>query len=175
MDDRLHINNIILFLEEAISFVVMYNNLSWDPPVSISQLAPTTASLFQPNTGLAISHHCMEEMVYRHQPEWFEGFEIVIYIQNYLRALMDITPSESFHTRFYFVAFTCHLCVLAIKLGRSEIIRHILVDAVIILYSECNSHRDFVNLNEAALDYLSRHRARHEESEDDGFNTAPED
>ncbi|GFW18552.1 uncharacterized protein TNCV_1222131 [Trichonephila clavipes] len=175
MDNRLHINNIILFLEEAISFVMMYNNLSWDPPVSISELIPTNVSLFHQSIGIAISHHCMEELVYRYEPEWFEGFEVVIYIQNYLRALMDIVSNESYHTYFHFVAFTCHLCVQAIRLERSEIVRHILVDAVIILYSRCNSYKDFVNLNEAALDYISQHRAKHEESEDDGFSTAAED
>ncbi|GFW18524.1 uncharacterized protein TNCV_1221851 [Trichonephila clavipes] len=177
MDNRLHINNIIVFLGEAISFVVMCNNLSWDPPVSISELIPTTVRLFQRSIGIASTHHCMEELIYRYQPEWFDlsGLEAVTYIQNYLRALMDAIPIESYHTYFYFVAFICHFCVQAIRLERSEIVRYIFDEAVIILYSRCNSYLDFVSLNEAALDYISQHRAKHEESEDDGFSTAPED
>ncbi|GFY51347.1 uncharacterized protein TNIN_106511 [Trichonephila inaurata madagascariensis] len=140
----------------------MYNNLSWDPPVSISELIPS-ARLFRQSIGIALIHHSMEELVYRYEPEWFDlsGFEAVAYIQNYLRALMDGIPIESYHTYLYFVAFICHFCVQAIRIERYEIVRYIFEEAVIILYSRCNSYMDFVNLTGAAIDYIFEHTIRH--------------
>ncbi|GFQ81933.1 uncharacterized protein TNCT_95711 [Trichonephila clavata] len=166
MNNRLHINSIIVFLEEASSFVAMYKNMSWEPPISISELNPAPVPLFARSIGIALTHHCMEEQVLLYEPEWslLSGLEAATYTKNYLRALMNPIPNGSYHTYLYFVAFICHFCVQVIRLKRSEIVRHILVEAVVILYSRCNCYMDFANLIEAAQDYNSQHRAKHEES-----------
>ncbi|GFW18525.1 uncharacterized protein TNCV_1221861 [Trichonephila clavipes] len=97
----------------------MYKNLSWKPPVSTSINELTAVPLFRLSIGTAITHHCMEEMFSRYEPEWslLSGLEAATYIQNYLRALMDAIPNESY-TYLCFLSFICHLCVQAIRTER---------------------------------------------------------
>ncbi|GFW63539.1 uncharacterized protein TNCV_402051 [Trichonephila clavipes] len=168
MDDHLDVDSIIAFLEEAISFVVMHKNLSWEPPVNIFQLIPITVPLFTQSIGEAITDHCMEDLFSRLEPERFLLPRDVnaTCIQNYLRIWMDSIPHDSYRTYFYFVSFVCHFCAKAIRLKRSVIIAHILMEAVLLLYSRCNSLTHFINLIQAALDNSSQQRAEQTERED---------
>ncbi|GFR20647.1 uncharacterized protein TNCT_515831 [Trichonephila clavata] len=92
----LHVNSIVIFLEDVISFVLMCHNLSWDPPVSISELNPAPVPLFHRFIGIAITHSCMGALFSRYEPEWslLPSTEAATYIQNYLRALMEAVPHE---------------------------------------------------------------------------------
>ncbi|GFW18546.1 DUF1758 domain-containing protein [Trichonephila clavipes] len=160
MDIPLNKNSIILFLEEAVSFVAMYYNLSWEPPVCLWELIPPPVHLFRQSIGRAITHHCMEELFSRYEPEWslLSGIEAATYIQNYLRALMEATPNENYYTCFCFVSFICHLCVHAIRTERYEIVTCIVMEAAVILYSRCNNYMDFFQLIQASIFYSSQHR-----------------
>ncbi|GFR05250.1 uncharacterized protein TNCT_135831 [Trichonephila clavata] len=157
----LHINSVIMFLKQAISFVMRCNNLSWEPPVStiIDEFNPTPFPLFQPTFGTAIAHICMEELFSRYEPEWslLPEIEATTYIQNYLKALVEGVPHESYDTNFYFVSFICRFCVQAIRLDRSEIVPCILTEAALILFSRCNSFDDIFNLHQAAIEYINQH------------------
>ncbi|GFR12371.1 hypothetical protein TNCT_521621 [Trichonephila clavata] len=167
MGNRLHIDNIILFLEESILFVVISRNLSWEPPVSIVELIPTTVPFFSRRFGRAITDHCMEAMFSFYEPEWINlpVTQALTYIPRYLRAIMDEVPEGSYLTYFYFVSFVCHLCAKAIGLDRSEIIPQALMEAVNILYLRCNTRNHFENLIQAAFDYSSQHREKNSECE----------
>ncbi|GFR12373.1 hypothetical protein TNCT_521631 [Trichonephila clavata] len=159
MDNRLHIDNLIFFLEEAVLFVVTSKDLNWEPPVSIPELIPTTFRFFSRRFGAAITHHYMEDLFSLWEPEWINlpVTEALTYIPIYLRAIMVEVPEGSYLTYLYFVSFVCHLCAKAIRLHRSEIIPHVLMEAVLILYFRCNTHNQFENLLQAALDYSSQH------------------
>ncbi|GFR25964.1 uncharacterized protein TNCT_408441 [Trichonephila clavata] len=162
MDYRLHIDNLILFLEEAVLFVVRSKNLSWEPPVSILGLISTTVPFFSQRFGRAITHRSMKDLFLLCEPEWINlpGIKAIKYIPRYLRAIMDEVPEGSYLTYFYFVSFVCHLCAKAIGLDRSEIIPQALMEAVNILYFRCNTHTHFENLIKAALDYNSPHTSK---------------
>ncbi|GFW18543.1 uncharacterized protein TNCV_1222041 [Trichonephila clavipes] len=160
----LHINSIIRFLEEGVSFVVRHKNMSWEPILStnINEVNPTPVHLFRQSIGIAITHRCMEELFSRYEPECslLSGIEAATYIQNYLRSLMEVIPNESYHTYLCFVSFICHFCVQAIRLEKTEIIPYILTEAAFILFSRCNTTNHITNLIQAAIDYNSQHRKR---------------
>ncbi|GFY51344.1 uncharacterized protein TNIN_106481 [Trichonephila inaurata madagascariensis] len=101
----------------------------------------------------------MVELFSRYQPEWtlLSGLEAATYIQNYLRALMDAIPNESYHTNLYFVSFISHLCAQAIRIESSEIVPYILMEAARILYSRCNLLGYILNLFRDAFNYRYRH------------------
>ncbi|GFR16192.1 uncharacterized protein TNCT_397491 [Trichonephila clavata] len=161
MDYRLHIDNLILFLEEAVLYVVRSKDLSWEPPVSTLGLISTTVPFFSRRFGRAITHRSMEAMFSFYEPEWINlpVTQALTYIPRYLRAIMDEVPEGSYLTYFYFVSFVCHLCAKAIGLDRSEIIPQVLIEAVDILYFRCNTHNHFENLIQAANVYSYPHRA----------------
>ncbi|GFW18531.1 uncharacterized protein TNCV_1221921 [Trichonephila clavipes] len=152
----LHINSLIMFLYEAVSFVVLYNKLSWQPPVADYNPTPV---LFHRSIGKASTHRCMREMFSRYEPEWslLSGLEAATYIQNYLRALMDAIPNESYHTYLCFLSFISHLCVQMIRLERTEIVPYILIEAAYILISRCGTFNDIANLIQAAVEYNREH------------------
>ncbi|GFR08255.1 uncharacterized protein TNCT_701461 [Trichonephila clavata] len=157
----LNINSIIMFLKHAVSFVVWCDNLDWEPPVStiIDEFNPTPVPLFKRSIGIAITHHCMEELFSHFEPEWslLPEIEAATYIQNYLRALMEAVPDETYNTYLCFVSFICHFCVQAIRIQRTEIIPYILTEAAFILYPRCNSFDHIFNLRQAAVEYSNQH------------------
>ncbi|GFY51346.1 uncharacterized protein TNIN_106501 [Trichonephila inaurata madagascariensis] len=148
----LHINSLSMFLNEAVSFVVRNNKLRWEPPVAEHNPTPV---LFHRSIGEAITHQCMVELFSRYEPEWtlLSSLEATAYIQNYLKALIDAVPNESYHTYLSFVSFISHLCGQAIGLERTEIVPYILTEAAYILISRCSSFNDIANLIEAEYNY----------------------
>ncbi|GFY51345.1 uncharacterized protein TNIN_106491 [Trichonephila inaurata madagascariensis] len=152
----LHINSLIMFLTEAVSFVVQYNNLRWEPPVAEHNPTPV---LFHRSIGEASTHHCMVELFSRYEPEWtlLSSLEAAAYIQNYLKALMDAIPNRSYHTYLCFISFISHLCAQTIRHERTEIVPYIIVEAADILISRCGSYRDIAKLFQAAFDYNHQH------------------
>ncbi|GFY51343.1 uncharacterized protein TNIN_106471 [Trichonephila inaurata madagascariensis] len=138
----------------------MYNNLHWEPPVCFNELVPPPVLLFRQCIGKAITHHCMEELFSRYEPEWslLSEIEAATYIQNYLRSLMETIPNGSYHTYLLFISFIGHLCVQAIRTERCEIVQYILMEASFILFSRCSSFNHMANLNRAAINYNAQHR-----------------
>ncbi|GFY46501.1 uncharacterized protein TNIN_352601 [Trichonephila inaurata madagascariensis] len=169
--NSLPIHFITRFLQEALSTVLAYNNLNWEPPVSIYEISPATPLLSR-NIETALTHHCMVEHFSQYEPEWIHlpGTEAEIYIHPYLREYMNTEEPEDQYTYFYFISFICQLCVHAIRLERSEIVRFIIAVAVSILRSRCDV-RHFLSFNQVAIEYNSYHKAKHGDSEDDGIGT----
>ncbi|GFQ92256.1 uncharacterized protein TNCT_603051 [Trichonephila clavata] len=171
----LPINFITQFLEEALSSVLAYNNLNWEPPIRLSE-DPFTTTMISRSIATALNHYCMEEYFSRNEPEWvyLSGTEAEMYIHHYLREYMNTVQIEDRYTYFYFISLICQLCVSVIRRGRSEIVRFVIAEAVNILRSRCDATH-FVYFNRLAVDYNFYHRAKHAESEDDGFGTDAED
>ncbi|GFW71049.1 uncharacterized protein TNCV_191401 [Trichonephila clavipes] len=173
--DSLPINFVTRFLEEAVSSVLAYNNLNWEPPIIISEI-PHASPILSRNIETALTHYCMKEYFSEYEPEWIHlsGTEAEMHIRHYLTVYMNTVQQEDEYAYFYFISFICQLCVYVIRLERSEIVRFIIAETVSILHSRCNV-RHFLNLNQVAFEYNSHHRAKHGESEDDGFDSDAED
>ncbi|GFY67557.1 uncharacterized protein TNIN_267441 [Trichonephila inaurata madagascariensis] len=171
MASRLHANNIIRFLTEAVSFVLEYNNMNWEPTLIVPEIISSTVPLFTRSIGEALTHYCMQDFYSLYQPDWlhFSEPEAEIPIGYYLREYVDTIENEEPYGSLFYIALICQLCVHAIRLENPEIIRPILTEAATILHFRCYSRAHFRNLVRNAVEYSSFHRTVHQASEDDGF------
>ncbi|GFY72342.1 hypothetical protein TNIN_176931 [Trichonephila inaurata madagascariensis] len=98
MGDYIHIGNVILFLEEALTFYLEYNNLNWEPPSNNLVLIHYYVPLFTRDIGTAITHYCIQFEALEYEQDVFfdlnnllqlSGEEAKICIQYYVRRYMD--------------------------------------------------------------------------------------
>ncbi|GFU18456.1 hypothetical protein NPIL_525231 [Nephila pilipes] len=185
MGGYLHENNIIRFMEEAISFMLEYKQVHWVPPVSISELTPMTVPLFTPSIGSAITHFCMEDSSLEYELESDYDFEELLrlpateagtHIRSFIGEYMNRIPSEDYIEVLHFISFIGQLFVFmfALELDSPAFVCIIIEEAVYALHSRYPYHIQYRHIVQASLDYNAYHRMIHEESEDEGFFTAAE-
>ncbi|GFY60367.1 hypothetical protein TNIN_477401 [Trichonephila inaurata madagascariensis] len=184
MEGYLPIGNIILFLEEAVSFFLQYNNLNCESPLNNLVFIYYNAPLFTRSIGTAITHHCMEFEALEYEPETsfdlmdllqLYGREAEVCIQLYVKRYIDSLPRNGYYEYLYYIYFICQLCAHAIMFERSDMVLIVILKAADALYFWCNHYMHYYRIARAAVEYNSYHRAMHEESEDEGCFSSFED
>lgn len=184
MDVYLQMSSITRFLVEAVSFVLEYNNLSWEPPVSIHALAPLTTPLFTRNIGRALTHYCMNAEALEYGPDGRFYFNVLLeltiteaetHVLDYIFRYTNEILHDDYYSYLYLMSFICQLCFHSIRYERLAIIFPVLRETACILHSRCHYLIDYTNINQAAIEYCFYHTTMHDESDDEGFYTALED
>ncbi|GFW20962.1 hypothetical protein TNCV_1714691 [Trichonephila clavipes] len=184
MEGYLPIGNIIIFLEEAVTFFLQYNNLNCESPLNNLVLIRYNAPLFTQSIGMAITHYCMEFEISEYEPETpfdlmdllqLYGREAEVCIQLYVKRYIDSIPHEDYYEYLYYVSFICQICARAIMFGRSDMVFIVILKAAEALHLWCNHSMHYYGIDQAAVEYNSYHRAMHEESEDEGCFSSFED
>ncbi|GFT92071.1 hypothetical protein NPIL_606181 [Nephila pilipes] len=182
----LRLGCVTLFFEEAITYVLEYNNLRWNPPVPIPTLMERCDRYFFPSMGQALVHHCMVDEALRHVR--LIGFDMGRWIemspdaarnslrQNLRRYVRQIIEDD-FFKHLYVIAFICYLSCYVVKRDKSEFTYFIVSEAADFFYMDNYTSARYTYLFERSYQYNITHRVLHEQSEDEGFysDTGSED
>ncbi|GIX96525.1 uncharacterized protein CDAR_212501 [Caerostris darwini] len=187
MDNRMvdtTAKEVMLIVEESISFVLKYYNLTWNPPYNIEELVRDCKNLyFTPGLGKAIVHHCLvRNALERGQ---LSGFQVRRWIQMSLpraTAYMKlhfksylITPTrDEFYENLYMLSFAGYLCVYAIKNKKYSFPFYVAVEIARAMYTFKRSSNYYWGTCARSRIYNHMHKQIHDESEDDGFETGTE-
>ncbi|GBN19581.1 hypothetical protein AVEN_122068-1 [Araneus ventricosus] len=179
---RLTMQNVALFAEECIIFVLRWYNLDWFPPVSREALRRYSRfNLFTVEIGKALAHDCMitesrsvGDMTGFNAETWLQMpvDEARMYLSRHFLDFTFALPARDHFKHLLLWTFACYLCRQAVIRNRRIFISDVLAQLVIIMYSNYKYLSHYEDLDVKATLYNRIHFYLHNPLDYEGLHSA---